>query len=38
MAVGRLVSRLVDRPTAFYPAWFYFGVEAVAAGALFSTV
>lgn len=38
MAAGRLVSRLVDRGTAFYPIWFYCGVEAVAAGLLFSTV
>lgn len=34
MAFGRLVSGLVDRPKAFYPNWFYFVVEAVAAGAL----
>lgn len=36
MAVGRVVSRAVDKPTAFYPIWFYFGVEALAAGALFA--
>ncbi|MEU3271768.1 DUF4345 domain-containing protein [Saccharomonospora sp. NPDC006951] len=35
MAAGRLVSRLLDRPTAFYPIWFYFWVEAVAAALLF---
>lgn len=35
MAFGRVVSRLADRPTAFYPVWFYFLVEVVAAGALF---
>lgn len=38
MAAGRLVSRLCDRGTAFYPIWFYWCVEAVAAGLLFSTV
>ncbi|WP_067814329.1 DUF4345 domain-containing protein [Nocardia inohanensis] len=36
MAVGRLVSALLDRRTAFYPVWFYFLVEAVAAAALFT--
>jgi hypothetical protein len=35
MALGRLVSRLVDRGTAFYPVWFYFVVETVAAALLF---
>nr|WP_176879624.1 DUF4345 domain-containing protein [Prauserella marina] len=35
MAAGRLVSRLLDKPTAFYPIWFYFWVEAVAAALLF---
>ena len=34
MAFGRLVSGVVDRPTAFYPNWFYFLVEVVAAAAL----
>lgn len=34
MAFGRLVSGVVDRPKAFYPNWFYFIVEVVAAGAL----
>ena len=34
MAFGRLVSGVVDRPKAFYPNWFYFVVEAVAAVAL----
>lgn len=38
MAVGRLVSRVLDRGTAFYPIWFYCCVEAVAAGLLFSAV
>jgi hypothetical protein len=34
MALGRVVSRLVDRPTRFYPIWFYGCVEIVAAGML----
>ena len=34
MALGRLVSGVIDRPKAFYPNWFYFVVEAVAAVAL----
>ncbi len=34
MAFGRLVSVVVDRPKAFYPNWFYFIVEVVAAAAL----
>lgn len=38
MAVGRVVSRVLDRPTAFYPIWFYFAVEAVAAGLLWGAV
>jgi hypothetical protein len=37
MALGRLVSAVVDGRTAFYPNWFYFGVEAVAAAALLIT-
>lgn len=35
MALGRLVSRLLDTSTAFYPIWFYFCVEVIAAGLLF---
>ncbi|QWB25447.1 MULTISPECIES: DUF4345 family protein [Streptomyces] len=31
MAFGRLVARVVERPSAFYPSWFYFWVEAVGA-------
>ena len=31
MALGWLLSRLTDKPTAFYPIWFYFCVEAVGA-------
>lgn len=34
MASGRLVSAL-DGRTAFYPNWFYFLIEALAAAALF---
>ncbi|MBN6040954.1 DUF4345 family protein [Amycolatopsis sp. 195334CR] len=36
MAVGRVLSRLVDKGTSFYPIWFYFVVEAFAAGLLFA--
>lgn len=35
MAFGRLVSA-ADGRTRFYPNWFYFVVETVAAGALFA--
>lgn len=31
MAAGRVLSRLVDNATAFYPIWFYFLVEAIGA-------
>jgi hypothetical protein len=34
MAVGRLISAVVDGRTAFYPNWFYFLVEVVLAAAL----
>lgn len=34
MAVGRLVSGVIDRPTPFYPNWFYFFVELLASVAL----
>jgi hypothetical protein len=34
MALGRLLSRLMDEPTAFYPIWFYFCVEVVGAALL----
>lgn len=34
MAVGRLISAVVDERTAFYPNWFYFLVEIVLAAAL----
>ena len=36
MALGRIVSAMVDARTPFYPNWFYFIVEAVAAAALFA--
>jgi Domain of unknown function (DUF4345) len=36
MAFGRIVSAVVDDRTAFYPNWFYFVVESVAAAALFA--
>ncbi|WP_330231537.1 DUF4345 domain-containing protein [Nocardia sp. NBC_00508] len=35
MAVGRILSALLDERTAFYPNWFYCGVEAIGATALF---
>ncbi|MFC7645578.1 hypothetical protein ACFQX6_36895 [Streptosporangium lutulentum] len=28
MALGRLTAHLVERPSAFYPSWLYFWVEA----------
>jgi hypothetical protein len=36
MALGRIVSAMVDARSPFYPNWFYFIVEAVAAAALFA--
>jgi hypothetical protein len=35
MAFGRIVSAVLGDRTGFYPNWFYFLVEAVAAAALF---
>jgi hypothetical protein len=35
MAFGRLAAAVLGDRTAFYPNWFYFLVEAVAAAALF---
>jgi hypothetical protein len=29
MAFGRLVARVQDRPSRFYPIWFYFWVETI---------
>jgi hypothetical protein len=37
MAAGRLVSRVIDGPTGFYPIWFYFWVESLAAALLSGT-
>lgn len=37
MAVGRVISALLDSSTPFYPNWFYCLVEAVAAVALILT-
>ncbi|CAM3173777.1 DUF4345 domain-containing protein [Mycobacterium intermedium] len=37
MALGRLLSALVDKPTPFYPNWFYFLVEVVAGATLLAT-
>lgn len=34
MAAGRLVGWAFDRTRGFYPGWFYFWVEAVAAAGL----
>jgi len=31
MAAGRLVAALVERPAAFYPSWFYCGLETAMA-------
>ena len=36
MALGRVVSAVVDDRTPFYPNWFYVIVEAAAAAALFA--
>ena len=36
MALGRVVSAVVDERTPFYPNWFYFIVEATGAAALFA--
>jgi hypothetical protein len=38
MAFGRLIGRIFDRPTAFYPSWFYFWVELVAAALLWLAI
>ncbi len=35
MALGRVVSAVLDERAAFYPTWFYGVVEAVGAAALF---
>jgi hypothetical protein len=36
MAVGRIISAIVDGRTPFYPNWFYCLVEIIAAAALFA--
>lgn len=36
MAGGRVISRLVDASTPFYPVWFYFLVETAGASASFA--
>ncbi|MDH6289823.1 DUF4345 family protein [Rhodococcus opacus] len=36
MAFGRIASAVADRPTRFYPVWFYFVVELVLSGLLLS--
>src|SRR5215470_2405213 len=36
MALGRIVSAVLDARTSFYPNWFYCLVETVGAGALFA--
>lgn len=36
MALGRVISAIVDARTSFYPNWFYCLVEIVAAAALFA--
>ena len=36
MALGRIISGLIDGPTSFYPNWFYCLVEAAAAGGMIS--
>jgi len=38
MAVGRVISRLADKPTAFHPIWFYFAVELFGAALLVTAV
>ncbi|MBC6465057.1 DUF4345 family protein [Actinomadura alba] len=37
MAFGRLVARVVERPSAFYPSWCYFWVETIGGGLLLAT-
>ncbi|MEU0386352.1 DUF4345 family protein [Streptomyces chartreusis] len=37
MAFGRLVARAVERPSAFYPSWFYFWVEILGAALLITS-
>ncbi|WP_205876941.1 DUF4345 domain-containing protein [Mycobacterium camsae] len=37
MALGRVVSAVIEGRTSFYPNWFYFVVEVVIGGALLLT-
>jgi hypothetical protein len=37
MAFGRLAARVVERPSAFYPSWFYFWVETIGGGVLLAS-
>lgn len=34
MAFGRIVARFVEKPSRFYPIWFYFWVEVAGAAVL----
>lgn len=34
MAIGRIISRVLDSATGFYPVWFYCSVEVVGAAVL----
>jgi Domain of unknown function (DUF4345) len=34
MAAGRLIARGVERPSGFYPVWFFFWVEVAGAAVL----
>ncbi|MBA0047542.1 DUF4345 domain-containing protein [Mycobacterium sp. NPDC050853] len=38
MAAGRLLSRILDEGTSFYPIWFYFLVEVAAAALVIGVV
>lgn len=38
MAVGRLVGLAAERSGGFYPTWFYFCVETLAAGVLLAAL
>ncbi|KAJ0392207.1 hypothetical protein P43SY_011942 [Pythium insidiosum] len=38
MALGRVLSRLSEAPSAFYPAWFYLVVELVLAALLLHAI
>jgi hypothetical protein len=38
MASGRLIGRLFDKPSGFYPIWLYFWVELLGGGLLLATL